>query len=100
MTRYYRKAATIEAVRWTGDNAAEVFEVAGRSNFDMVAEEDRGYSDDPECTAALLDGLHSTWVGVKDGQWIVREADGRLRALHDGEFREPYELAADELVTP
>jgi hypothetical protein len=100
VTRYYRKAAAIEAVRWTGDNADEVFELAGCSNFDILGEEDRASSDDPECSAALLGGPHSTWAGVKDGQWIVKGADGCLRAFRDREFREAYELSPDELVTP
>lgn len=100
MTRYYRRAAAVEAVRWDGDNADEVVELTGRGNFDVLDGEDRANSDDPECTAAVLDGLHSTWAGVKDGQWIVKEASGRLRAYRDGEFREAYELAPDELVTP
>jgi hypothetical protein len=100
VTRYYRKAAAVEAVRWTGDNTDAVLELASHGNFYLLDDADRANSDDPECTAALMDGLHSTWKGVKDGQWVVKEADGRLRALRDGKFREDYELAPDDLVIP
>ena len=100
MTRYYRKAAAAEAVRWNDGNANEVLDLVGHGNFDVPDEADRANSDDPECTAAVLGGSHSTWKGVKDGQWVVKEAGGRLRVLRDSDFREAYELAPDELATP
>lgn len=100
MTRYYRKAAAVEAVQWTGGNEDEVLDVAGHGHFQVLDQDDRALSDDPDCTASLLESAHSTWRGMLPGQWVIRDDRGGLRAYRDAEFREKYEPAPDDLVIP
>lgn len=86
--RYRKKPVTITAVQWTGDNAAEISEwTIGR--FHEVDPEDR--TEDPEITAAVLDVLHSTWIGVKTGQWVLRGVQGEFYPCDDEVFAATYE---------
>lgn len=86
--KYKSKPVEIEAVRFTGDVKA-VQGFAGRQNFDSVDPEDR--TDDPEIIAEVYDKLHSTWVGVKLGQWIIKGTKGEFYPCDDEVFREKYE---------
>jgi len=70
---YRKKPLTVRAVQWTGDNESELHVFTG-GRFQAVDPEDRG--DDPAITGAVLDVLHSTWVGVKDGQWVIQGVKG------------------------
>lgn len=90
MTRFRKLPIVITAVRWTGDNADEVRAFASHK-FDVVYPEDR--TDDPDITAEILDDLHSTWVGVKDGQWIIRGVKGEFYPCDDEVLRATYEPA-------
>jgi hypothetical protein len=91
VTRWRKPPVTVEAVRWTGDNYDEIVEFTGCANFDVVDPEDRG--DDPDTTAQVLDKLHSTWVHVYDGQWIVKGVKGEFCPIADDVLRETYESA-------
>jgi hypothetical protein len=85
VTRWRKRPVVVDAIRWTGDNLAEVLEFAGGPYFGAVPPEDR--TEDPDMTAEVFDKLHSTWVHVYDGQWIIRGVQGEL-----------YPIAADVLV--
>lgn len=86
--RFRTKVVEIEAMQFTGENHKELLEWTG-GNFYGVAPEDRG--DDPEITAEVYDILHSTWIGVKTGQWIVRGVKGEYYPCDDETFHWKYE---------
>ena len=83
----------MSAIQWTGDNIDEVLEFTGCANFDAVATED--HSDDPEITAQVFDRLHSTWVHVYDGQWIIRGIQGEFYPCAGDVFAATYEPAGE-----
>jgi hypothetical protein len=93
MAKTYRsKPIEVEAILFTGDNLEEVQEfclVNAPSFFQRVEEEDR--SDDPEITAQVWDKLHSTWVGVKDGQYIIKGTKGEFYPCDAEVFEQKYE---------
>lgn len=88
--RFRKRPVVVSAIRWSGDNEAEVREFAG-GLFGTVDPEDR--SDDPDITAEVFDKLHSTWVGVKTSQWVVRGVKGELYPLDDEVRLETYDPA-------
>ncbi len=79
---------TVAAIQWTGDNEAEIQALTGKANFYPVGPEDR---EDPDQTATVYDKLHSTWVNVYTGQWIVRGVRGEFYPLADEVRTETYE---------
>jgi hypothetical protein len=98
--RWRKRPVVVDAVQWTGDNLDEIYEFAGCENFDMLDEQDRANCDDPEATASVFDKLHSTWVLVYTGQWVIRGIKGEFYPCADDVFRETYEPAAQEPHAP
>jgi hypothetical protein len=88
VTRFRKRPVVVEAIRWTGDNEAEVREFAG-GLFGTVTPEARVGG--PGITAEVLDKLHSTWVGVKTGQWVVRGVKGEFYPIDQEVLEETYE---------
>jgi hypothetical protein len=89
-SRFRKRPVEIEAVQFTGSNEDEVVAFAGGAAlFGMTDPEDRG--DDPEVIASVYDKLHSTWVGVKAGQWIIRGVQGELYPCDPTVFEQTYE---------
>jgi len=87
-----KKPVEVEAVLFDGENYTELSEFTGDKFFHVI-EEDRG--DDPDIIAEVYDKLHSTWVGVKKGQYIIKGLKGEFYP-HDGElFWEAYETVED-----
>jgi len=64
------------------------------NQFWSVGVEDRG--DDPDIIAEVYDKLHSTWVGVKKGQWIIKGNKGEFYPCDDEIFKAKYEPVVDE----
>lgn len=93
VTRWRKKPVTVDAVQWTGVNLAEVINLTGPTNFDKLSEEDRLNCDDPDATAQVFDKLHSTWVLVFDGQWIIKGVKGEFYPCAPDVFAETYEPA-------
>lgn len=89
-TKFREKPVEIEAVRWTGDNAAELDDFTA-SHFEALDEQDRANSNDPEATAQVFDVLHSTWVLVYDGDWIIRGIQGEHYPCRPDIFQATYE---------
>lgn len=89
MARFVKKPVEIEAVQFTGDNVVEVQLLTGMFAFSEVDPEDRG--DDPDIIASVFDKLHSTWVGVKRGQWIIKGVKGEFYPCDENVFIETYD---------
>lgn len=87
--RYRTKEFIIEAIRFTGDNELEVQGLAGLNFYLVDGNED--YTEDPEIKASVYDKLHSTWVGVKVGQWIIKGMKGEFYPCDDEVFNAKYE---------
>lgn len=98
MTVYRVRNALIDAIQWTGNNEAEVAEFTGGHGFHEVDEEDRANSDDPDATGALLETVHSTWVGLLPGDWVVRGGAGLFFKCGELDFGDAYEPVTDDLA--
>lgn len=99
ITTWRKRPVAVEAARWTGANADEVRELTGLENFLVLDAADRANCDNPDATAPVYDKLHSTWVLVFDGQWIIRGVKGEFYPCADDVFRETYEPARDRHLT-
>lgn len=86
--KFRKKPVVIEAIRFIGDNLEEV-EAFAPSRFHEVDPEDR--LDDPDIVAEVFDTYHSTWIGVKVGQWVIRGTQGEYYPCDDETFQEIYE---------
>ena len=92
--KFRKRPIVIEAIQWTDDNEAEIQAWAGLSAgtdgqnlFNALDPEDRANCEDPYATAQVFDRLHSTWVLVLPGQWVIRGVQGEF-----------YPIAADVLA--
>ncbi|MGW5408993.1 hypothetical protein [Streptomyces spiralis] len=90
IVRYRKRPVVVDTVQWTGHNADQLRAFTG-NRFEALEPEDR--ADDPEMTAQVLDVLHSTWVGVKTGQHIVRGVKGEFYPIAEDVLAETYEPA-------
>lgn len=97
ITRYRKRPVEVDTVQWTGTNEAEIIAFTG-NRFEALAPEDR--ADDLEMTAQVLDVLHSTWVGVKTGQHIVRGVKGEYYPIAEDVLAETYEPAPSAPPAP
>jgi len=93
MAKYRKKPVEIEAIRYDGNNHEEVYAFTGEQFF-AIEPEDR--ADDPDLTAEVYDKLHSTWVGVKDGQWIICGVQGEYYPCDPDVFAATYEAVSDD----
>lgn len=91
MQKFRKKPVEIEAVQWTGDNEDELYAFTGAQNFVVTDPEDRANSDDPEATASVFDELHSTWVLVYTGQWVIRGVKGEFYPINEQVLAETYD---------
>lgn len=91
--KYRKKPVVVEAILYTGSNHVEVQAFTGAFHFGPVASEDRDA--DPDITAEVYDELHSTWVGVKDGQWVIRGVKGEFYPCDAEVFDATYDLAVE-----
>jgi hypothetical protein len=87
--RFRKRPIEVSAIQWTGENEREIRDWTGRK-FASIPVDDRV---DPEVTAEVYDELHSTWVGVKTGQWIVRGVKGEYYPIAEDVLAETYEPA-------
>lgn len=87
-TAFRKKPVQVTACQWTGANADELAEFTG-GRFVALAPEDRG--DDPDKSGSVLDELHSTWVLMGDGDWIIRGVQGEFYPCRPDVFEATYE---------
>lgn len=91
--RRFRKIPVIvEAMQWTGDNAEDLAKFTF-GKFLPVDHEDRG--EDPDRTGQVLDELHSTWVGVYTGQWVIKGVAGEFYPIAGHVLDQTYEVVPD-----
>ena len=86
--RFKKKPVEVEAVQWTEDNFRTLYRFTD-GRFDTAHPDDR--IDDPEITAQVFDELHSTWVGVKTGDWIIQGVLGEFYPCNGEVFEGTYE---------
>ncbi|MEI5100342.1 hypothetical protein RB200_19665 [Streptomyces sp. PmtG] len=86
--RYRALPLEVEAVQWTGSNAAAMTAFAAH-RFAETAPEDRAA--DPDSTAALLESDHNSWFDLHVGDWVVRREGGWFGVLDDDDFTDRYE---------
>jgi hypothetical protein len=91
VSTYRKLPVVVEAIQWTGRNEQELRDWTG-GKFETIPRLDRG---DPEITAEVYDRLHSTWVGVKTGQSVLRGVKGEFYPIDQEVLAETYELVAD-----
>lgn len=93
MARYRKKPIEIDAVQWTGDNAAEIKAFTGiRSNGEdsfLLPSEITGAWDRPR----VWNESQTSWNTVNVGDWILRGAAGELYPCESGIFAATYEPA-------
>lgn len=86
--KFRKRPVVIDAVEWTGSNEDDLREFAGTA-FQTVEPEDR--TDDPDITAVIYDRFHSTWIGVKPSQWIIRGIKGEYYPIEASVLFETYD---------
>lgn len=86
--KFRKKPIVVEAIQYTGANHAEI-ETFAPGMFEGLDVADR--VDNPSVTAEVWDKLHDTWVGVKDGQWIIRGVQGEFYPCDPNVLAETYE---------
>lgn len=107
MAKYRKRPVVIDAVLFTGDNWEEVSEFVGVRvapynpeytipMFDKVENWWPEHETEPGIVAVVFDVLHSTWVGVKANDYIIRGMKGEYYP-HDGAlFPQAYEPVEDD----
>lgn len=91
MSRYRKKPVEIDAEPWLGFNNLVLKTFAG-DNFHMLSQEDRANCEDPEATAEIFDKLHSTWVLVQTGDYIIKGIQGEFYPCRKDVFHATYEV--------
>jgi hypothetical protein len=88
---FRKRPVLVQAMQYNGVNEVDVQAFTGAENFHAVAPEDR--LEDPDVTAEVYDKLHSTWVGVKNDQWVIRGVVGEFYPIDPDVLAETYEAA-------
>lgn len=88
----YRKLPTkVDAVQWTDGSVRDVVALVGPENFERITDLAT------EATARVYDRLHSTWVLVHTGDWIIRGIQGETYSCRPDVFADTYE-PVDQLI--
>lgn len=73
IVRYRKKPVVVETVEWTGpEGIDEMWKFTGIYNFRIVSPA-RGL-----ITGEVWDRLHSTWIGTKTGDLIIKGLSGEF----------------------
>lgn len=89
---YQRRPVQVQAVQWTGTNAAELAALFG-SDFNVLDDADRANSDDPDATAELIEIPAARWQLLHVGDWAVKESDDSQYRVPASEFEAEWEPA-------
>lgn len=92
MSRYRHKPLIVEAVRWDGtESCADFCRLLAGAAF-LTVEPEASWDDDPDATAACRSDLHGgRWIGMRVGDYVVVDKEGRLYPLRKVIFEELYE---------
>lgn len=96
--RIRKKPVTLESLQWTGDNYAQLQEFTGGRHtvrgylFLTVDAFSTGYFDAPDITAAVWDKHHSSWVGLRDGDHVVKGLSGEFWPIAAYELPRLYDI--------
>ena len=91
MTTYRSKPKLIEAMRWTGENNAEVMEWTG-THLDIDGQEVLVFTPLAYPSALLWVAANNATITVEPGEWILRDKLG-FYPCKDEVFRASYEEA-------
>lgn len=91
--KYRKKPVVVDAIYFSGNNHVQIRtwqkEFGDPEGFWGVSLEER--EDDPDILATIYDKLHSTHVGVKKDQWIIRGLVGEYYPCDHDVFLNTYE---------
>lgn len=87
---YVKRPIHVEAIQWTGDNWREILDWAGNITFWAFEDDEMPNDDDPEATAAVFDLLHSSWILLRTGDWILKGTKGEFYLVNSTVFAEIY----------
>lgn len=90
MTWYRKLPISIEAIQWKGDNSTDVAAFTSGKWYPDDGRREEGI------TALVYDELHSTWVGMHDGDWVIKGIQGEFYPCRDDVFRTTYERLPGE----
>ena len=107
---FVKKPIPVDAVRFIADDAVSFSEIrlfvgereSNTKNPDgsehkicnFQAAGTYVFWDEPDIRAEVWDKLHSIWVGVKDGQWIMKGSEGEFYpCVDDGTGTAPLNYA-------
>lgn len=82
--KFVKKPIEVEAVRFVGDNWAELHEHTGHVEIKgETVDAFREVRQPANLQAEVWDHLHQTWVGVMTGQWVMRGTEGEYYPCAD-----------------
>jgi hypothetical protein len=91
--KYRKKPVVVDAICFTGHNHVQIRSwqksFGDEEGFWGVSLEER--EDDPDILATIYDKLHSTNVGVKMTDWIIRGIKGEYYPCDAAVFYDTYE---------
>lgn len=89
-----KRPVEVEAVRFTGSNLDEVRAIVGRRRFREVDSLPADELDalDPGTDAQVWDVYHSTWIGVRRGQWLIVGVNGETYPIEHDVLMSTYDV--------
>lgn len=98
--RFRKKPVVIEAIQFTGENLLDVQNFVGvipdhdNNTFGFrMSKPIATVKEEEGIVARVWDKLHSTWVGVKLDQWIIKGVDGEFYPCDHDVFIKTYDKA-------
>lgn len=85
IVRRRKKPVEVDTIQWLGDNVDDVIDFTG-GDFLLV---DPGK--ELACEAKVYDELHSSWIGVRTGQHIVRGIRGEFYPIAEDVLADTYD---------
>ena len=93
-----KRPVVLDAIQFTGNNADEVKEFIGVAGFRLLNQYELTHNGGAlrypvdGIVALVWDRLHSTWVGVKSGDWIMIGTEGESWPVDDAVFTKTYDV--------
>lgn len=89
--RYRKRPVEVLALPWLGDNAEQINEWTG-GKFRVIPRHERV---EPAISGEIYDVLHCTWVGVREGQKIIKGVRQEFYPCDPDVFAATYELVEE-----